>query len=363
MQRICRHDPLYPAALRGAHDAPRMLHVAGGFERMRALLAQPTVAIVGTRRASDYGMEVAYGLARGLAASGITVVSGLAEGIAAAAHQGALQAGARTVTVMAGGVDVANPASWRGLHRRIAAEGCALAELPCGAVARGWCHIARARIVAALARIVIVVEAHEHPAELLHARLAAAAGTTVAAVPGRVSAPAARGPHQLLREGALLVRDPQDVLDALYGVGTHRAAVSRPAQGGRLQAVLDQVGSGNDTVAKLTAADALEGAPAQRGARGAGGARAGRGGRARGRRAVCGVHVRWLDVQAIALHIVPPTVPNCSSPSPLLSNLLLCPLDPSALPDRPDDGWCIRDCSHTPVRPCGMLPPSDGALT
>ena len=255
VQRICHHDPLYPAALRGAHDAPRMLHVAGSLKRMRALLAQPTVAIVGTRRTSDYGMEVAYGLARGMAASGITVVSGLAEGIAAAAHQGALRAGARTVTVMAGGVDVANPAIWRGLHRRITAEGCALAELPCGAVARGWCHIARARIVAALARIVIVVEAHEHPAELLHAHLAAATGTTVAAVPGRVSAPAARGPHQLLREGALLVRDPQDVLDALYGVGTHRAAVSRPTQGSRLQTVLDQVGAGNDTVAKLTVGD------------------------------------------------------------------------------------------------------------
>jgi DNA processing protein len=262
VQRICRHDPRYPNVLRRA-DAPRMLHVAGGIERMHALLAQPAVAIVGTRRASDYGMEVAYGLARGLAASGITVVSGLAEGIAAAAHQGVLQAGARTVTVMAGGVDVANPASWRGLHRRIAAEGCALAELPCGAVARGWCHIARARIVATLARIVIVVEAHERPTELLHARLAATAGATIAAVPGRVSAPAARGPHQLLREGALLVRDPQDVLDVLYGVGVHRATVSRPAQGGRLQAVLDQVGSGNDTVAKLTAGDALEGAPAR----------------------------------------------------------------------------------------------------
>ena len=138
VQRICHHHPRYPIALRSADDAPRMLHVAGDIERMHELLAQPTVAIVGTRRASDYGMEVAYGLARGLAASGITVVSGLAEGIAAAAHQGALRAGACTVTVMAGGVDVANPASWRSLHRRIVAEGCALAELPCGAAARGW---------------------------------------------------------------------------------------------------------------------------------------------------------------------------------------------------------------------------------
>jgi DNA processing protein len=262
VQRICRHDPRYPPTLRGADDSPRMLHVAGGLERIHELLAQPTVAIVGTRKASDYGMEVAHGLARGLAASGITVVGGLAEGIAAAAHQGALRAGAPTVTVMAGGVDVASPASWRDLHRRIAVEGCTLAELPCGAIARGWCHIARARIVVALARIVVVVEAHEHPGELLHAQLATAAGTAVAAVPGRVSAPGACGPHRLLREGAVLVRDARDVLDALYGVGVHQVAVSRPTQRDHLRAVLEQVGSGNDTVAKLTAGDALEGTPA-----------------------------------------------------------------------------------------------------
>jgi DNA processing protein len=256
VQRICRHHHRrrYPASLWG-DGVPAMLHVAGGVGRMQALLAEPTVAITGTRRASDYGMEVAYGLARGVAASGLTVVSGFAEGIAAAAHQGALHAGDRTVTVMAGGVDVAYPASWRALHRRIAAEGCVLAELPCGARPRGWCHIARTRIVAALARIVVVVEADNHPTALLHARLAAAGGSIVAAVPGRVSAPAACGPNQLLREGALLVRDPQDVLDAIYGVGERRATVPAAAHNSHLQAVLDQVGAGNDTVAKLIAND------------------------------------------------------------------------------------------------------------
>jgi DNA processing protein len=266
VQRICCHNPRYHPALRG-DGAPRMLHVRGGIERLRELLAQPAVAIVGTRRASDYGMQAAYGLARGLAASGVTVVGGLAEGIAAAAHQGALHAGAstaRTVTVTAGGVDVAHPASWRELHRRIAAEGCALAELPCGSTPRGWCHVARARIVAALAHVVIVVEASEHPTELVHARLAEASGTIVAAVPGRVSAPAACGPHLLLREGALLVRDPQDVLDALYGVcerdalhgvGERHAATRRPELQPRLRAVLERVGAGEDTVAKLTAGD------------------------------------------------------------------------------------------------------------
>jgi DNA processing protein len=253
VQRICRHDPRYPHALAEGVGSPRMLHVAGGISRMEELLAQPAVAIVGTRRASDYGMEVAHSLARGLAASGITVVSGLAEGIPAAAHSGALQTGGPTVTVVAGGLDIPHPATWRPLHQRIATEGCALAELPCGCAPRGWCHAARARIVAALARIVIVVEAGERPAELLHARLAAASGTIVAAVPGRVSAPAARGPHLLLREGALLVRDPQDVLDALYGVGERRVTATRPELGHRLQAVLEQVGAGSDTVAKLTA--------------------------------------------------------------------------------------------------------------
>jgi DNA processing protein len=257
VQRICRHDPRYPRALSGRDSSPRVLHVAGDVARMRELLALPTVAIVGTRRASDYGMEIAYGLARGLAACGITVIGGLAEGIAAAAHMGALQAKGPTISVLAGGVDISHPATWRPLHRRIAAEGCALAELPCGCAPRGWCNIARARIVAALARMVIVVEAEERSAELLHARLAAASGATVAAVPGRVSACAARGPHLLLREGALLVRDPQDVLDALYGWGERRAALTRHTVDHRTQAVLEQVGAGRDTVAKLTAAGDL----------------------------------------------------------------------------------------------------------
>jgi DNA processing protein len=253
VQQICRHDSRYPRALAQGDGAPRMLHVAGGISRMEELLERPAVAIVGARKASDYGMEVAYGLARGLAASGITVVSGLAEGIPAAAHLGALDAGKPTVTVMAGGVDISYPATWRSLHRRITAAGCALAELPCGCAPRGWCHVASARIVVALARMVIVVEAGERQTELLHARLAAASGAIVAAVPGRVNASAARGPHLLLREGALLVRNPQDALDALYGVGEPRATVTRPELGHRLQAVLEQVGAGYDTVPKLTA--------------------------------------------------------------------------------------------------------------
>ena len=121
-----------------------MLHVAGGIPRMEELLGQPVVAIVGTRRASDYGMEVAHGLARGLAASGITVVSGLAEGIPAAAHLGALAAGASTVTVMAGGVDICPSgelACSARAHRqgRLRAGGAAMRMRPTRLVPRGAC--------------------------------------------------------------------------------------------------------------------------------------------------------------------------------------------------------------------------------
>jgi DNA processing protein len=267
VERICRHRTRYPERLCGER-APATLHVAGGVARMHELLERPTVAIVGTRRASDYGMEVAYSLARDLAASGITVVAGFAEGIAAAAHQGALQTadgGANTVTVMAGSVDRAGPAGWRALQRRIIARGCALAELPCGSPVRGWCHVAQTRIVVALAQLVIVVEAHDHPAELLPARLAAAAGRTVAAVPGRVCAPAAAGPHLLLREeGALLVGGVHDVLNALPGVDApdgvgERPPMLAPAMGGdRARSVWEEVGAGNDTVEKLAASACLK---------------------------------------------------------------------------------------------------------
>jgi DNA processing protein len=258
VQRICRHDPAYPAALAQTAGAPQLVHVAGGAERLRELLAEPAVAIVGTRRASDYGMEIAYGLARGLAASGVTVVSGLADGIPAAAHAGALEVDGPTVTVAAGGVDVCHPATRRVLHRRLQTAGCTLAELPCGCRPRSWCHTARARIVVALAKLVIVVEAGERPGELVHARLARATGRVLAAVPGRLTSPVSHGPHTLLRQGAELVRSPQDALDALYDEGARQALPGRPDLEPCLRGVLEQVGAGRDTFAKLTAGGASE---------------------------------------------------------------------------------------------------------
>jgi DNA processing protein len=267
--RVCRHDASFPPALAGLRGGPRLLHVSAAPERLAALAGEPTVAIVGTRTASDYGMQVAHDLARGLAASGVTVVACLAEGIGAAALTGALAVEGPLLAVLAGGLDVSHPATWRALHRRVLAApgGCALAELPCGVRPRSWCHTARARIVAGLARMVIVVEARERPGELLAARLASADGRLVGAVPGRVTSPLAAGCHALVRDGAVLVRGAQDVLDTLYGVGmagenleaagwgTARrvAALDSARLDPAASRVLEEIAAGRDTLDDLIA--------------------------------------------------------------------------------------------------------------
>ena len=129
--------------------------------RLEQLSATPTVAIVGSRGATDYGMEMARDLARGLSASGVTVAGSLADGIAVAAQEGALEAGGKTLAVLDGGLDVACPARRRALHKRLLATGCVVAELPCGCGPRNWCYSARERTVVGLAQLTIVVEADE----------------------------------------------------------------------------------------------------------------------------------------------------------------------------------------------------------
>jgi DNA processing protein len=231
-----------------------VLYVAGGADRLERLLREPAVAIVGTHRATDYGMETARGLARGLAASGVTVLGALSEGIPAAAHMGALEVDGPTVTVMPGGADVCHPATRRTLYERLCSVGCAVSEHPWGQGVQRWSHVARTRLVVGLARMVIVVEAEERPTALAPARMADRAGKVVCAVPGRVSSPVSQGPHALLCCGARLVRDPQDALDALYGVGMRRAPAKKISLAAPLRNVLEQVGAGRDTLAKLTAA-------------------------------------------------------------------------------------------------------------
>jgi DNA processing protein len=256
VETVCRHHPAYPMSLREDTLAPHTLGVRGGVERLTGMLDEKVVAIVGTRRASDYGMETARGLARGLAASGVTVASGLAEGIPTAVHSGALEAHGATLTAMAAGVERCSPAWCSALYRRITSSGCAISETPSSPRVWRWGEPARARTLVLLAQLVIVVEAEEHPWELACAHVAQAHGRPVAAVPGRVSSPVSRGTNSLLMGGAQMVRSPQDALDLLYGIGMREAtdsSVESVELEPRLATVLERVGAGEDTMAKLAA--------------------------------------------------------------------------------------------------------------
>jgi DNA processing protein len=261
---VCVHHPSYPALLRGDPLAPCTLSVRGGLRRLTDMLASKVVAIVGTRRASDYGMELARQLARELVASGLTVAGGLGEGIASAVQTGALEAHARPLGVLAGSVTRCSPAWCGPLYRRMVGEGCAISESHASGSprTRAWWDLASARTLALLAQMTIVVEAGEHPRELACARVAQTRGRAVAAVPGRVSSPASQGTNALLMEGAKLVRNTQDALDALYGVGARVACDPHPrlvALEPRLASVLEQVGRGRDTVARLAGDTAAPG--------------------------------------------------------------------------------------------------------
>ncbi len=202
--------PGYPAALAGVADAPPVLWCLGD----PGLLLQPMVALVGARNASSLGVRMARRLGLGLAEAGFAVVSGLARGIDAAAHEAALEAGA-TIAVMAGGVDVIYPPEHADLARRIAAKGCRISEHPPGLEPQARHFPLRNRIVAGLSRAVVVVEAATKSGSLITAKSALDYGREVMAVPGHPFDARASGCNMLIRDGALLVRGPQDVAEAL----------------------------------------------------------------------------------------------------------------------------------------------------
>jgi DNA processing protein len=258
VEAICRHRRGYPRAL-GDAGAPRMLNVVGGTERLQKLTTAPVVAILGSRKASDYGIETARSLGRALAASGVTVTSGLVDGIALAAHRGALEASGRTVAVMGGGLGVSCPVRMRGLSERLMGRGCVVSELPRDCRGRRWGQLASERIVVGLAALTVVVEAEDTPGDLAAARIARALGRTLAAIPGRVSSPLSRGTHALLMDGAKLLRGPADALELLSGIGCRAQARARanderthPELEPRLTAILERVASGADTPDRLT---------------------------------------------------------------------------------------------------------------
>lgn len=224
----CRHDARFPAGLRDAADAPWALFGRGDPALLTELDPAATVTVVGARRASTYGREVAQALGRELAAADLVVVSGLAFGIDGCAHRGALAAG-RTVAVLGCGADVAYPASHRSLWRQICERGLVLSELPPGIGAWRWAFPARNRIMAALGGMTVVVEAAERSGSLITADLAADLGRDLGAVPGPVGSRLSAAPNALLAGGACVVRDAQDVLDAMLGPGAKRIRASGPS--------------------------------------------------------------------------------------------------------------------------------------
>jgi DNA processing protein len=255
VEAICRCDALYPVRLRSLEQPPAVLHVTGGLGRFVELVDEDPVAIVGARRASNYGTEVARALGRGLGAAGLTVISGMAFGVDAAAHGGALAAGAGTVAVLPAGPERAYPPAKRALHRHIRETGAAVSELPPGSDVWRWMFPARNRLIAALAEMTVVVEAGDRSGSLLTARVAGALGRTVGAVPGRITSPLAAGPNRLLASGAHVVLGVQDILDHLFGAGTRTAAPDeRTPLDPRLAGLLRAIADGTDTTAALSRA-------------------------------------------------------------------------------------------------------------
>ncbi|MAU52751.1 MAG: DNA-protecting protein DprA [Roseovarius sp.] len=202
-------DPEFPHDLRDLPDCPPLLWVMGD----TAVLSRPMIALVGARNASSLGLRMAKSLAAELAQKGFAVVSGLARGIDTAAHLASLEAG--TIAVMAGGVDVIYPAENARLSRDILRSGLRLSEQPMGLVPQARHFPSRNRLVSGLARAVVVVEAAAKSGSLITARTALDQGREVMAVPGHPFDARAAGCNMLLRDGATLVRNAADVIEAL----------------------------------------------------------------------------------------------------------------------------------------------------
>ncbi|MBY6162959.1 DNA-processing protein DprA [Mameliella alba] len=221
---ICRGDADYPDDLANLSDAPPVLWGIGD----KSALRRPMVALVGARSASSLGIRMARRLAEGLGEAGYVVVSGLARGIDAVAHAGAVQTG--TVAVLAGGVDVLYPSENAKLAEEICRQGgCRLSEQPMGLQPIARHFPARNRIVSGLSRGVVVVEAAAKSGSLITARTALDQGREVLAVPGHPMDARASGCNILIRDGASLIRNVEDIIEALPPLD-----VPRPSDQGRL---------------------------------------------------------------------------------------------------------------------------------
>jgi len=219
--------PSYPVALTTITDPPPVLWTRGRVDA----LSVPSVAIVGSRAASPYGLAVAGQLAADLAARGLAIVSGLARGVDSAAHRGALSAGGVTIAVLGSGVDVVYPPEHASLAADIDATGAVVSELVPGTRPLQWFFPLRNRIISGLSRAVVVIEAGEKSGSLITARCALEQGRDVLAVPGNILSGRNRGAHALLRDGAKIVESADDILEEL-GLATVSGAPEDGAERG-----------------------------------------------------------------------------------------------------------------------------------
>ena len=207
-------DADYPEQLKNIFDPPPVLYLRGN----RSSLRDVPVALVGSRRATPYGLSVAENLALDLAAASVGVVSGMARGIDTAAHRGAIKGGGRTVAVLGCGVDVVYPRENARLVDEIAITGAVISEFPPGSQPEPWHFPVRNRVISGLSRIVVVVEATEKSGALITANVALEQGRDVMAVPGQITAPYSRGPNNLIKQGAAVVLGAGDIMAEL-GMG------------------------------------------------------------------------------------------------------------------------------------------------
>lgn len=204
-------DSAYPPQLKTIHHPPPLLYVKGNHEA----LAEPQLAIIGSRNPSRGGEETAHAFAQHLAHAGLVITSGLAMGIDGAAHRGALKAKGATIGVMATGIDRIYPARHRALAESITESGAIISELPLGTEPLPALFPQRNRIISGLAYGVLVVEAAERSGSLITAHYAMEQAREVFAIPGSIHNPMARGCHRLIRQGVKLVESVQDILEEL----------------------------------------------------------------------------------------------------------------------------------------------------
>jgi len=204
-------DPQYPQSLLQIYDPPVMLYLRGDAE----ILNSPSLSIVGTRRPTVYGTQLAERMGRDLASRGLTIVSGLARGIDAIAHQGAIAAGGRAIGVLGTGIDVCYPKENKKLYEKVLERGAIISEFPTGSHPAPENFPVRNRIIAGMPLGVIIVEGKQYSGSLITARLAMEFGREVFGVPGNVTQEVSFAPNLLIKQGAKLVTNAEDVIEEL----------------------------------------------------------------------------------------------------------------------------------------------------